>query len=72
VFAWSPMDLPGINPKVICHKLSTKADVKLVKQKPRRMNEERSRAISDEVDYLLQAGFIQEMFYPDWLLIMFS
>jgi len=59
--------MPGINPDVICHKLSIKEDTKPVKQKPRRMNEERSRAISDEVDRLLQAGFIRETFYPDWL-----
>jgi len=31
------------------------------------MNEERSHAISDEVDGLLQAGFIREMFYLIWL-----
>jgi len=31
------------------------------------MNEERSHAISDEVDRQLQAGFIQETFYSDWL-----
>jgi len=31
------------------------------------MNEEWSRAISEEVDLLLQAGFIWEIFYPDWI-----
>jgi len=65
--AWSPIDMLGIDPEVICHKLSIRADAKPVKQKPRRMNEKRSRAISNKVDHLLQAGFIQEMFYPDWL-----
>ena len=59
--------MPGIDPGIICHKLSIKADTKPVKQKPRRMNDERSHAISDEVDRLLQVGFIQETFYPDWL-----
>jgi len=57
----------GIEPEVICHKLSIWADAKSVKQKPKKMNEERSRAISNEVDHLLQAGFIRETFYPDWL-----
>ena len=56
----------GIDPEVICHKLSVKANAKPVKQIPRRMNEERSCAISDEVDRLLEAGFIQETFYPNW------
>jgi len=59
--------MPGINSEVICHKLSIKADNKPVKQKPRRMNEEWSHAISDEVEHLLRAGFIREKFYPDWL-----
>ena len=59
--------MPGIDIEVICQKLSTKADANPVKQKPRKMSEERSRAISDEVDCLLQAGFIRKMFYTDWL-----
>jgi len=59
--------MPGINPKIICHKLSIYADAKPVKQKLRRMSEERSRAINEEVDRLFQAGFIRETFYPDWL-----
>ena len=41
VFVWSPTDMPEIDPEVIYHKLSIKADTKPVKQKPRRMNEER-------------------------------
>jgi len=56
--------MPGIDPEVIYHKLSIRADAKLVKQKPRRMNEERSRAISNKVDRLLQTGFIQENVLP--------
>ena len=67
VFAWAPINLPGTSPSIICHKLSLKTDAKLVKQKPRRMNEEWSPAISDEDDRLLQADFIRETFYPDWL-----
>jgi len=59
--------MTGIDPAVICHKLSTKVDAESVKQKSRRMHEEHSRTISDEVDRLLQAGFIRETFYPNWL-----
>jgi len=40
VFTWTPTDMPGIDPDIICHKLSIKADTKLGKQKPRRMNKE--------------------------------
>ena len=57
----------GIDPNVICYKLSIKADTKPVKQKFRRMNEERSHTINDKVDCLLQTGLIRETLYPDWL-----
>ena len=30
--------MPGIDPEVICHKLSIKSNAKPVKQKPRRIN----------------------------------
>jgi len=58
VFTWSPADILGIDSEDIFHKLSIQVDAKPVKQKPRRMNEERSRAIINEVDRQLQAGFI--------------
>ena len=57
----------GIKPKIIFHKLSIKADAKPIKQKPKRMNEERCRTIIDKVNRQLQVSFIREMFYPDWL-----
>jgi len=59
--------MSGIDPEVICHKLSNKADTKPVKQKPWRMNEEQSCTISDKIDRLLRAGFIRETFYTHWL-----
>ena len=67
VFAWTLTDMPEIDPDVIYYKLSIKGGTKSVKQKPMRMNKERSLAISDEVDRLLQVGFIRETFYLDWL-----
>ena len=67
VFAWSLIDMPGMNPYIICHKLSTLSEVKPVKHKPRKMNDERLQALYDEVDRLLKADFIRETFYPDWL-----
>jgi len=69
VFVWSPTDMPEIDPEVIYHKLSIKADAKPVKQKPRRMNEERSQTIKDEIERLFQAGFIERRFTPTGYLI---
>jgi len=59
--------MPGINPDIICHGLASDPEVRPVKQKSRKMNKERSQALSDEVDRLLQANFIRKTFYPDWL-----
>jgi len=51
--------MPGIDPTVIYHRLSINANAKPIKQEPRRMNKEKSRVISDEIDRLLQAGIIR-------------
>ena len=47
-----------IDSGIICHKLSINTDAKLANQKPKRMNEKWSRAISDEVvtDYYRSAS----------------
>ena len=65
VFVWSTSDMPGINPETICHRLSIREGAKLVKQKARRINAERSQALQEEVDRLLKAGFKREALYPE-------
>ena len=67
VFAWTPTDMPGIDPEVIVHCLKVDSAARPVKQKPRRINEERSLALRAEVGRLLEAGSIRECHYPEWL-----
>ncbi|XP_065023219.1 uncharacterized protein LOC135649050 [Musa acuminata AAA Group] len=67
VFAWSPSDMTGVDPKVAEHHLNIPPDAHPVKQKPRRQAPDRQRAIREEVDRLLAAGFIEEAKYPQWL-----
>uniref|UniRef100_A0A2N9IZQ4 RNase H type-1 domain-containing protein n=1 Tax=Fagus sylvatica TaxID=28930 RepID=A0A2N9IZQ4_FAGSY len=67
VFAWSHEDMPGINPSIISHKLYVDPSLRPVKQKRRVFAPERNNAIMEEVDKLLAANFIREVFYPDWL-----
>jgi hypothetical protein len=67
VFAWSHEDMPGINPSIISHKLNVNPSLRPVKQKQRVFAPERNDAIMEEVDKLLTANFIREVFYPDWL-----
>ena len=38
-----------------------------VKQRLRRFDEEKRRAIGKEVTKLLVAGFIKEVYHPEWL-----
>ncbi|XP_059461825.1 uncharacterized protein LOC132190804 [Corylus avellana] len=67
VFAWTHEDMPGIAPENILHQLNVDPSVKPVKQKIRKFAPERNMAISEEVEKLLKARFIEEVYYPDWL-----
>uniref|UniRef100_A0A2N9FLZ5 Uncharacterized protein n=1 Tax=Fagus sylvatica TaxID=28930 RepID=A0A2N9FLZ5_FAGSY len=60
-------DMPGINPSIISHKLNVDPSLRPIKQKRRVFAPERNNAIMEEVDKLLAANFIREVFYPDWL-----
>ena len=67
VFVWTHEDMPGISPEVIRHKLNVDSERKPVQQRRRDFAPERNQVITDEVNKLLSASFIQEVYYPDWL-----
>ena len=67
VFAWSHEDMSGIDPSVITHRLNECPSFKLVRQKKRVFAPKRDNAIKDEVQKLMAAKFIREVYYPDWL-----
>jgi hypothetical protein len=67
VFAWSHDNMPGISTEVISHKLNVNPSTPPVKQKRRVFAPERNTAVMEEVDKLLKAGFIREVYYPEWL-----
>ena len=67
VFAWSHEDMSRISPEVIIHALNVDPDMKPVKQKRRKFTPKRVDAIVVEVEKLLKAQFIREVYYPDWL-----
>ncbi|XP_068466368.1 uncharacterized protein [Phaseolus vulgaris] len=66
-FAWSASDMPGIDPVFLCHRLAMDPQVRPVRQRRRKFNEERRQAIRDEMQKLLEAGHIKEIQYPEWL-----
>jgi hypothetical protein len=62
VFAWSPSDMPGIPRDVAKHSLDIRARAQPVKQPLRRFDEEKRRAIGEEIHKLMAAGFIKGVF----------
>nr|KYP63265.1 Retrovirus-related Pol polyprotein from transposon 297 family [Cajanus cajan] len=67
LFAWIPSDMPGIDPKVMCHKLFVFREAKPIAQRKRKMGTERKLAVENEVAKLLEAKFIREIQYTTWL-----
>jgi hypothetical protein len=67
VSTWKPSDMPGIPRKVFEHALRIKPGSKPVQQRLRCFNEEKHRAISEEIAKLLVARFIKEVYHPKWL-----
>jgi hypothetical protein len=59
--------MPGILRKVAGHALMTRPGSKPVKQHLHRFDEEKRRAIDEEIAKLLTAEFIKEMYHPEWL-----
>ena len=59
--------MPGVPKDFAEHKLHVRADAKPVKQPLRRLSEEKRRIVGEEIARLLAAGFIMEVFFPEWL-----
>ena len=70
VFAWSHEDMPGIDPSVMVHRLNVSPSFPPVRQKKRVFTQERDQTIVEDVGKLQEAGFIREVYYPDWLVNM--
>ena len=67
VFSWSHENMPGIDPSIIVHRLNVSPSFPPIRQKKRVFALERDQAIAEEVHKLLEANFIREVYYPDWL-----
>ncbi|KAK8954142.1 hypothetical protein KSP39_PZI002328 [Platanthera zijinensis] len=67
VFAWSAADMPGIDADVACHRLNLDPKVRPIQQKKRAIAFKMARPIREEVEKLLQAGFISANRYPGWV-----
>ena len=59
--------MPGVPTDFVEHKLHIRPDTKPVSQPLRCMSEEKRRVVGEEIARLLAAGFIMEVFFPEWL-----
>ena len=59
--------MPGILREVAEHTLKIHLGSRSVKQCLRHFDEEKCRAIGEEIAKLSAAGFIKEVYHPEWL-----
>ncbi|XP_058189588.1 uncharacterized protein LOC131307197 [Rhododendron vialii] len=67
VFAWTPQDMPGVDPSFAMHSLNVDPSRRPAVQKVRRSSAAHIEVVMTEVDQLLEAGVIREVLYPSWL-----
>ena len=60
VFTWSPYEVLGVDPAFIMHQLNVDPLTPPNKQRPR-------RAAKEEMEKLMGAGAIKEVFFSEWL-----
>ncbi|XP_066341613.1 uncharacterized protein [Miscanthus floridulus] len=59
--------MPGVPRELIEHSLNVSPTAKPIKQKLRQFTQDKKEAIRVEITWLLAAGFIKEVYHPDWL-----
>ena len=59
--------MPGLNPTVAVHQLAAKNGSRPVKQAQRHFRPDLISLIENEVNKLIEAGFIREVKYPTWI-----
>nr|GEZ49401.1 reverse transcriptase domain-containing protein [Tanacetum cinerariifolium] len=67
IFAWQPSDMTGVPRSVAEHRLNVREGCPPVRQKKRGQAPERTKAIQAEVEKLVEAGIMREVYYHDWL-----
>ena len=67
VFAWSPLDLTGISPRLGEHRIDLVEGAVPVRQKQYRLNPRYSLMVKEDIDRLLEAGFIYPVVNSEWV-----
>ena len=66
-FAWTYSDLKGIPAEVCEHKIVLEDDAKPVRQRQHRLNPKYSLMVKEELDKLLEVGFIYPVPHNEWV-----
>ena len=66
-FDWTYKDLKGIPRKVCQHRIILEPNTKPVRQQQYRMNPKYSLMVKEEIDKLLECGFIYRVPYSEWV-----
>nr|GFC97247.1 reverse transcriptase domain-containing protein [Tanacetum cinerariifolium] len=67
IFAWKPSDMTGVPRSVAEHRLNIREGCLPVRQKKRGQAPERAKAIQAEVQKLIEARIMREVYYHDWM-----
>ncbi|GKF17473.1 hypothetical protein Tco_0062391 [Tanacetum coccineum] len=67
IFAWHPSDMTGVPRQIAENRLNIRDGYPPVRQKKRGQAPERAKAIQVEVQKLVEAGIMREVYYHDWL-----
>ncbi|GFY97881.1 hypothetical protein Acr_12g0004220 [Actinidia rufa] len=66
-FAWTPYEMPGIDPTFTKHEMNVQSDFRPVKQRGKRSAPEHVDAVIEEVEKLREADAIVKVIYPSWM-----
>ena len=60
-FAWLHADMTGIDPEIVVHRLQIDPSYPPVKQKRRKFAPERNLVINEEIQKLIEIGYVHEV-----------
>nr|GEU68713.1 reverse transcriptase domain-containing protein [Tanacetum cinerariifolium] len=67
IFAWQPSNMIGVSRSVEEHRLNNREGYSPVRKKKKGQAPERTKVIQAEVQKLVEAGIMREVYYHDWL-----
>jgi hypothetical protein len=66
-FAWDYMEMPGLDRSIVEHRLPLKKGFWPFQQRARQMRSEVLEEVKNEIEKMLEAGFIRPCRYAEWI-----